>query len=335
MERSNYYALLIGFGALAFGVGRLVGTSVAEPAGATAWATARAPAPVAAATPAPAPAPAAVAKAESAAPAPPEAPKPAEAAPPAPAPKAVKPITGMLPTEPGVKDDETPIPAAKPRMLPKWPKTWVPVPARGSDNPAVTVILASDFQCPVCRRVVKPMEQLIKDLGKDVRLEFWPHALVSHPRAEDAAVAALAAARQGKFWEYHDQLFVNFGRLDDQSLEDYAKEVGCNVEQWRSDFHDQTLRDQVRAMSRAADALGARGTPGFFINGRKQVGWGSYLAFKSMVEREAQNGKTLLAKGKSWMDVFRARAKSNSDKPKEFIEYFIDGVIPPQTEAAP
>ena len=87
------------------------------------------------------------------------------------------------------EDSGEPLKAAKPIALPKAPEGWLPAPALGAEEPLVVVIVSSDFQCPVCRRVVKPVEAIARELGKDVRIEFKHHALPSHPRAADAAAA--------------------------------------------------------------------------------------------------------------------------------------------------
>ena len=274
-----------------------------------------------------------VAEAPVAEPKPVEEAKPEAAPAPAPAPKAVAParkaapVVAGLPTEAGMPpDDGKPIENAPGYILPKAPKSWLPSPARGAKDPLVTVLIASDFQCPVCKRVVKPVEALVKELGRDVRIEFKNHALESHPRAEDAAAAAMAAHRQGKFWEMHDQLFMNQRALGVGDLEDHAKNMGLDMAQWQKDFNDPGIRQQIRSNSKTAEALGARGTPGFFINGKKQVGWGSFFGFKGMVDRELKKAKELEKAGKSRADIIRERVRANSENGDIFIKHYLEGV---------
>jgi protein-disulfide isomerase len=213
--------------------------------------------------------------------------------------------------------------------LEKAPAGWVPSPARGSDDPLVVVHIASDFQCPVCKRAVLPAEQLIRDLPSDVRVEFKHHALSSHARAEAAAVAAMAAHKQGKFWEFHDLLFGNFGQLSDGDFEDYAKQLNLDLDKFRADLADAALRQQVQSEGRACDIQDAPGTPGFFINGKKQVGWGSYFGFKTMVQRELDEAKKLAAQGMSRRDVLKQRMMQNADKGDDFVKHFLVGEVPP------
>ena len=236
------------------------------------------------------------------------------------------PVVSGLPTEPGMPpEDGKPIPNAPGYVLPEAPKSWLPSPARGAEDPLVTVIIASDFQCPVCKRVVKPVEALVKELGRDVRIEFKNHALESHPRAEDAAAAAMAAHRQGKFWEMHDQLFMNQRALAPGDLEAQAQKMGLDMAQWQKDFNDQGIRQQIRSNGKTAEALGARGTPGFFINGKKQVGWGSFFGFKGMVDRELKKAKELEKGGMKRADVIRQRVRENSENGEIFIQHYLNG----------
>jgi len=330
MKSHSFISMLLACMAIAYGLGLIVGAGEKAPMGASPGTVQ----PIVVAPPA--------AEVATEAPAQPEAPKPkavvAEAKPaqpaaPAPAPKAVAParkaapVVAGLPTEAGMPpDDGKPIENAPGYILPKAPKAWLPSPARGAKDPLVTVLIASDFQCPVCKRVVKPVEALVKELGRDVRIEFKNHALESHPRAEDAAAAAMAAHRQGKFWEMHDQMFVNQRALGVGDLEDHAKNMGLDMAQWQKDFNDPGIRQQIRSNSKTAEALGARGTPGFFINGKKQVGWGSFFGFKGMVDRELKKAKELEKAGKSRPDIIRERVRANSEDGDVFIKHYLEGV---------
>jgi protein-disulfide isomerase len=187
------------------------------------------------------------------------------------------------------------------------------VPYLGQDkDPLVLVTIFSDFQCPVCRRSYNPIKQLVLDFPGKVKVVFRHNALEMHGRSQPAAVAAIAAQRQGKFWEYHDKLFET-GRLDDAAFLDHARAVGVDQAKFQADLQDGRLVEWVRRESKAAEALGATGTPAFFVNGVRQVGWGSYLALKSMVAREIAAGEQLLQAGTKPGDVVRKRIQSEAN----------------------
>jgi len=141
-------------------------------------------------------------------------------------------------------------------------------PSKGPADALVTMVEFTDFQCPFCSRANATVKQIQEDYGNQLRLVVKQHPLPFHPRARPAALASLAAHQQGKFFEYHDKLFANQQSLDDASLETFAKEVGLDVKRWKKDMADPKLGAIVDRDAALAQSLGARGTPGFFVNGR-------------------------------------------------------------------
>jgi protein-disulfide isomerase len=186
-------------------------------------------------------------------------------------------------------------------------------PAMGPDDAIVKVFIFSDFQCPVCRRAVEPMKKLVRAFPEDVQVIFKHHALPSHPRAEPAARATLAAFRQGRFWEMHDKVFDNQQGLDDATLRAQAIAVGCDGAKYDADLIDPALAEQVVYESAQAAAIEAQGTPAYIINGDLTVGWGSYLGVESQVRRAIEDAKKLLAEGTPRAEVAqKATAAKNA-----------------------
>ncbi len=82
-------------------------------------------------------------------------------------------------------------------------------PIRGDKNAKITIVEFSDFQCPFCEKVFPTVEQVLKEYNGKIKLVYRHYPLVTiHPRAQIAAEAAECAKDQGKFWEFHDQLFA-------------------------------------------------------------------------------------------------------------------------------
>ena len=207
-------------------------------------------------------------------------------------------------------------------------------PATGPEDAAVLVFIMSDFQCPVCKRAADGLAPMLTEM-KDVRWIFWNNPLDMHRRARAAAAASMAAFRQGKFWEYHDALFANTRALQDSDFEQRAKDLGLDIEQFQADIADDVLDFQFDGNMRVAELLGARGTPSFIINGRKQVGWGSAGGIRSMVQREVDASKELLASGKTVAEVREARARENAKTPEEldaYLAHMLRGEVPPSAE---
>src|SRR2546426_7225361 len=98
-------------------------------------------------------------------------------------------------------------------------------PYLGPKEALVVVNIFADFQCPVCKRSADPIKQLVLDYPDKVKVVFRNNPLRIHPRAEAAALAALAAAKQSKFWQYHDRLFDTQHALDDASLRQIALDL--------------------------------------------------------------------------------------------------------------
>jgi protein-disulfide isomerase len=202
-----------------------------------------------------------------------------------------------------------------PNSDPRLPPALGPYPAK------VVVVVSSDFQCPVCARVTDATHQIAEEWPGEVRVEFHQHPLAMHANAEHAAVASLAAHRQGKFWGMHDVLFAHQHALDQDSLVVYAREVGLDVSRFRRDYRDPALRARAQREGALAERLGASGTPGFFINGHVQVGWGSWQGFRAQVQHELEQVNDLLAKGTKLAAVHALRAQALAKDAAAFAAY--------------
>ena len=201
-------------------------------------------------------------------------------------------------------------------------------PAYGPTPSKVHVIVYSDFQCPVCARITAATHQIAEEWPGEVRVEFRQLALTMHRHAEDAAVASLAAHRQGKFWAMHDVLFANQRALDPDSLTAHARQVGLDPKRFAKDYADPALRERVRAETALAQRLGATGTPTFVVNGKVTSGWGSWHAFRQQVERERAAVDALLANGTKLADVHALRAREQLGTPEAFAAYKADVIDP-------
>ena len=112
------------------------------------------------------------------------------------------------------------------------------------------------------------LEQVLKRNPGTVKLVFKNFPIQRHKFSTKAALAAMAADSQGKFWEYHDRLFENFGKIDDDKFLEIAKELGFNPQEFKKKMKDPEVSAKVRRDSRDGGGLGVRGTPTIFINGR-------------------------------------------------------------------
>lgn len=141
-------------------------------------------------------------------------------------------------------------------------------PFKGPADAPVTIVEWADFQCPACAATSPILDQALAAYPGQVRLVYKHYPLSMHEHAESAARAAVAAQKQGKFWELHHALFANQQNLDEAGLKKLAADVGLDMKQWDADRRSEAVADAVTADRKAAEKLALRGTPSVFINGR-------------------------------------------------------------------
>ena len=159
-------------------------------------------------------------------------------------------------------------------------------PFKGSKTAQVTIIEWSDFECPFCARGAQRIDEIKAKYGDKVKIAFKHQPLPMHPNAPLAAQASMAAHEQGKFWEYHDVLFANQRALDRASLERYAADLKLDMAKFKNILDTGKYAAYVQKDSQDGMALGATGTPTFFINGQQLVGAQPLEAFSAIIDRE-------------------------------------------------
>jgi len=112
------------------------------------------------------------------------------------------------------------------------------------------------------------LEQVLERYPNDVKLVFKNFPLRSHKYARPAAIAALAAEKQGKFWEFHDLLFKNYNRLNAQKVREIAEQLNLDMERFDKDQKDPRIMAIINRDLSEGNRLGVRGTPTVFINGK-------------------------------------------------------------------
>ncbi len=162
---------------------------------------------------------------------------------------------------------------------------------RGNADALVTIVEFGDFQCPHCRQVSATVDQVLSRHGPEVRVVFRHLPLALHPEAKNAAKAALAAARQEKFWEMHDKLFDRQFELAPDKYRVYAGEIGLDLAKFDTDFADPALDERITNDMAVAERFGAKGTPSFFVNGRFISGAQPIEAFDSLVREEMDRAR--------------------------------------------
>jgi len=163
-------------------------------------------------------------------------------------------------------------------------------PAFGPEGSKVTLVEFSDFQCPFCSRAATVVHQVKEKYGDKVRFVFRQFPLSFHQNAQMAAEAALAANEQGKFWQLHDKMFADQGKLDRASLEATAKEIGLDMAAFKKALDDKAHAATIAADTKLGEEVGVDGTPTVFINGKRVADPTNFDALAKQIEAALAEG---------------------------------------------
>lgn len=124
---------------------------------------------------------------------------------------------------------------------------------------------------------------------KEVKLVYKSFPIRSHKFAGKAAVAALSAGKQGKFWEFHDKVFDNYSRLSDEKIKEIAVELGLDMKKFEKALTSPDIQQAINRDLQDAQTAGVRGTPTIFVNGRLLKDR-SLEGFKARIDAELKKG---------------------------------------------
>lgn len=162
-------------------------------------------------------------------------------------------------------------------------------PFTGSNNPKLTLIEFSDFQCPYCAAAVPEIRAILKAYPADVKLIFKEFPLEIHSQSDLAAAAAIAAHKQGKFWAMHDEMYAHPEDLSRKAILAMAKKSGLDVDRFESDLDSTEVRETVVRDVQDGDRAGVDGTPTIFVNGQRYNGPIRFDSLKPVLEGELKH----------------------------------------------
>ncbi len=158
---------------------------------------------------------------------------------------------------------------------------------RGNFNAPITIVEWSDFQCPYCLRFNASVERIFAEYGDKVRWVYRHFPLDSiHPAARPAAEASECAAEQGKFWEFHDEIFANQSRLSSGKTlyTEIARDLKLDMDKFTDCVDARKYQNKVQTQTNDGLAVGVTGTPGSFLNGIELGGALPYEQLKPMID---------------------------------------------------
>jgi len=162
-------------------------------------------------------------------------------------------------------------------------------PVRGPGNARITLVEFSDFQCPFCVAATPQIDALMKAYPTQIKLIFKEFPLDSHSQAAMAAAAALAAHKQGKFWQLHDAMFALRGNLSRQKVIALASGIGLDMKRFQADFDSPEIKHAVDKEIAEGEHIGVDSTPTLFVDGRRFNGALSVATLKPIIDDELKH----------------------------------------------
>lgn len=150
----------------------------------------------------------------------------------------------------------------------------------GDPNAPVKIEVFEDFQCPACRTYSEDVEPKIMEeyvATGQVHYTFRQYPFLDDrspsKESDQAANASMCAAEQGRFWDYHDMLFVNWnsenqGAFSDKRLVAFAEALDLDMNNFNTCFNENRHKDKIDEDLAAGQRMGVTGTPSVFVNGQ-------------------------------------------------------------------
>lgn len=153
------------------------------------------------------------------------------------------------------------------------------IPSTGAKDADVVIIEFMDYNCGYCKRAFEELDVILKE-DKKVKVYFIEMPILG-PTSLEAAKWALAAHKQGKYFEYHTALMKHQGPKNESVLESKAKDVKLDIKKLKEDKESDEIRAELERNMSRANLMNITGTPGFIIGGEVVRG---YLTLDQMKE---------------------------------------------------
>lgn len=166
---------------------------------------------------------------------------------------------------------------------------------KGTQNPKVTLVEYSDFQCPACSAYFPMIEQAITEYSDRLSFTYRHFPLDQHKNALAASYASEAAGKQGKFWGMHKLIFERQADWAEQNnaseiFKGYAQELKLDLARFETDVVSTETKDAVDHDKETGLRSGVDSTPSFYLNGKKMQNPRSYDELKALIEFAIING---------------------------------------------
>jgi protein-disulfide isomerase len=191
-------------------------------------------------------------------------------------------------------------------------------PTKGPKDALVTIVAFSEFESPFCKRAAATLDELLVAYPDDLRVVWKDNPLPFNKRARPtASFARYVYADKGEraFWRTHDALFASQPKLLDDDLRAIAATVGVPWGEAKAAIDANKFGDKIDQSIELGGDVDARGTPHFFVNGRRLAGSRPLDAFKALVDEMLVKARDLVARGTPREGVYDAIIREGREAP--------------------
>ena len=157
-------------------------------------------------------------------------------------------------------------------------------PVAGNPDGDVTLIEFFNYRCGYCKASLTVVRQILRE-DPDLRVVFKEFPILSK-ESRIAARAALAAERQGRYFEFHNALMGARGSYSMDHILEIAEEVGLDIDRLVEDMKDPAIESAIGANADLARALGITGTPTFIVGDQLHPGGLDIKTLRALIERQ-------------------------------------------------
>ena len=152
----------------------------------------------------------------------------------------------------------------------------------GNPNGDVTVVEFFDFNCGYCKKAFDEILTLLKD-DKNVKIVFYDMPILG-PDSLESSKWALAAKRQGKYFEYHSALMLHQGGKDESVYKKLGEDLKLDMDKLAKDKASDEVEKEIATHIAKAQELGIQGTPGFLIEDKVFRGYIPYDVIQNTIK---------------------------------------------------
>ncbi len=151
----------------------------------------------------------------------------------------------------------------------------------------ITVIEFFDYNCGYCRKTLPDLVKLI-DTEHNIKVQFLEYPILA-PESKDASKVAIAAAKQGKYFEFYKAMFAQ-GRASKESALKVAAQLGLDMGRLQADMASPETEALIAKIAELGKGMFVDGTPTFVVGDKLNPGWTQFDQLEELVAQARKDG---------------------------------------------